>query len=108
MRSESLIGLTSALLFCCAASLPSPNPTHLSAARAQDPSATSEDLSRGRSLYVAKCGSCHTLIHPVRFAAERWGQEVQEMQANQGVKLDAFEVRAIVLYLGAVSSVPQR
>jgi len=39
-----------------------------------------DSLSEGRKLYVAHCGSCHTLYLPERFKASEWEINVDEMQ----------------------------
>lgn len=92
-------------LLACAAGLPEPTPVHVTAAKAQDPSATLEDLSRGRSLYASKCSGCHALRDPVSLTTEGWRHELEEMQTKQGVRLAPQESKDILRYLDATTRV---
>jgi mono/diheme cytochrome c family protein len=94
-----------ALAAACSAGLPQPTPIHLAAAKAEDPSATLEDLSRGRSLYASKCSGCHALRDPVSLAPDDWRHELDEMQEKQGVRLAPQESRDILRYLDATTRV---
>ena len=72
--------------------------------RAKDPGARLEDLARGRSLYLAKCGSCHLLFPPSKFAPDAWPAKVSRMQAERKVHLAPDEQKDIERYLVAVST----
>jgi mono/diheme cytochrome c family protein len=97
--------LAFAALTACAAGLPEPTEAHVSAAKAEDPSATLEDLSRGRASYTAKCGGCHALRDPVSLSPSEWRHEVDEMQTKQGVRLTPQETKDILRYLDAATRV---
>jgi mono/diheme cytochrome c family protein len=97
-----------ALLAACAQGLPEPTAAHVAAAQKTAPEATLSDLTRGRSRYQAKCGSCHALRDPTQAPAAGWQHEIEEMRSRQGVVLSAGEARDILLYLDSVSRVAQR
>lgn len=110
MRSYCAILVTLALVGCGAA-LPEPNATHVARLQATDPSVSLDDLERGRSLYVARCASCHTLKEPRRFSSEAWVTALRRMEIEEGVKLETTEARDIERYLVAMSTsanVPDR
>jgi mono/diheme cytochrome c family protein len=94
-----------AALVACGGS-PIPRPTQADAARgsARFPGLTLAELSQGRTLYVSRCGSCHTLKPPAELTAKRWETEVGEMRANNGVQLSDAEAQAIVRYLTVAAS----
>jgi cytochrome c5 len=94
-----------ALLVGCGGS-PIPKPTAADATRASlhFPDVTLSELEHGRTLYVSRCGSCHTLKRPAELSAERWEIEVSEMRAKNGVKLSDDEARAIVRYLATAAT----
>jgi mono/diheme cytochrome c family protein len=109
VKRAARVGLAvAALVAGCAGGLPEPTPAHVAAAQASAPDATLADLSRGRSRYQAKCGSCHALRDPTQAPAEGWQHEIDEMRTRQGVVLSAGEARDILLYLDAVSRVARR
>jgi mono/diheme cytochrome c family protein len=85
---------------------PIPRPTQADAVRggARFPGVTLDELSRGRALYVSRCGSCHALKGPAELSAERWDTAVGEMRTNNGVKLSDAEAQAIVRYLAVAAS----
>lgn len=97
------------LPLCCLAAcastggLPRPTAQHVEVARAADPKVTLEDLSRGRTLYGARCGSCHALKDPAVAPQEGWQHELDEMEEQHGVRLTATDTRDIVRYLDAMS-----
>jgi mono/diheme cytochrome c family protein len=103
MRSLRLV-LTTLALVGCGAALPEPNATHVARLRASDPSVSLGDLERGRSLYVARCASCHTLKEPRRFSAEAWVTALRKMEVEEGVELETTEARDIERYLVAMST----
>ena len=88
----------------CGAGLP-PLPSAADATRVQDRFAGSsvESLRFGRTLYVARCGSCHALRDPASLPSQAWGQEVRDMRAK-GMHLSAQEEQRITAYLVAISS----
>ena len=101
--------LVAAALVCgltgCAAGLPQPTSLHVAAAQTEDPSATLEDLSRGRTLYASKCSGCHALRDPSSLNTDGWRHELDEMQSKQGVHLAPQESKDILRYLDATTRV---
>lgn len=95
----SAASLLAALAGCGGSPIPKPTAADATRAGAHFPDVTLSELEHGRSLYVSRCGSCHTLKRPGELAAERWETEVGEMRAKNGVKLSDLEARAIVRYL---------
>jgi mono/diheme cytochrome c family protein len=81
-----------------------PTAADASRASAQFPDVTLTELSHGRTLYVSRCGSCHTLKRPAELSPEQWQAEVSDMRANNGVKLSDDEARAIIRYLTTAAS----
>ncbi len=54
-------------------------------------------LKAGRDFYIAKCGSCHTLILPEKFIADDWHVWVDKMKEK--VVLSEKEKDLILMYL---------
>ena len=100
------VWLSVGALAACGGS-PIPRPTAADAARgsAHFPDLTLAELSHGRTLYVSRCGSCHTLKPPSELSAEQWQTEVTEMRAKNGVRLSDSDAQAIIRYL-AIASTP--
>ena len=91
--------LATALAACGGSPLPRPTAADVSRGAAHFPDLTLAELEQGRSLYVGRCGSCHTLKRPGELAPQQWDHEVTEMREKNGVKLSDAEARAIVRYL---------
>lgn len=104
MKRLLFASLVSALAACGGS--PIPHPTAADAARGTThfPDLTLSELSQGRTLYVSRCGSCHTLKRPAELKPEQWQQEVAEMRAKNGVKLSDQETQAIIRYLSVAAS----
>jgi cytochrome c5 len=105
MRGGLLVCWFGAALVACGGS-PIPHPTAADAARGttQFADLTLSELSQGRTLYVSRCGSCHTLKRPAELKPEQWEHEVGEMREKNGVKLSDQETQAIVRYLSVAAS----
>lgn len=77
------LGLTTSLALAgsigCAAALRQPGVQDAQAAATRWPGTTLTDLERGRSLYVRRCSSCHTLHLPSERAAGEWPGLVEKM-----------------------------
>jgi cytochrome c5 len=58
-------------------------------------------LAEGRTLYAARCQSCHALPAPARLAPEAWPAEVRGMSRKSGLSTD--QVTLISEYLTAAS-----
>jgi mono/diheme cytochrome c family protein len=91
--------LGAALAACAGSPIPQPTAADASRGAAHFPDLTLAELEHGRSLYVSRCGSCHTLKRPAELAPQQWDQEVTEMREKNGVKLSDAEAQAIVRYL---------
>jgi len=97
--------VVSAWLAACGGSrLPVPTAADASRASAHFPDVTLSELNHGRTLYVSRCGSCHTLKPPSELSGEQWQAEVSDMRAKNGVKLSDDEAQAIVRYLTVAAS----
>ncbi len=55
------------------------------------------DLEHGRTLMLAKCGSCHQAPMPAGHPADEWPRELDQMAGR--AHLDATERRLIEQYL---------
>ena len=105
MKARVMVALLAAGISACGASAV-PEPTAADAQRGSShfPDLTLSELSHGRALYVSRCGSCHALKRPSELRPERWQAEVDDMRANNGVKLSDADARAIVRYLTVASN----
>lgn len=56
-----------------------------------------KDLKDGRSAYINKCGSCHTLIVPGKYSAKEWDKWVINMEPK--AKITPLEKEQILKYL---------
>jgi hypothetical protein len=54
-------------------------------------------LQKGRNLYIRNCNSCHNLYLPSQFSAEKWKEELSQMQKK--TKLTDTEVAYILKYV---------
>ena len=88
-----------ALVACGGSPIPQPTAADARRGAAHFPDLTLAELERGRSLYVSRCGSCHTLKRPAELAPHQWEREVTAMREENGVKLSDTEAQAIVRYL---------
>ena len=89
----------------CSSAFPPPGAAEIGAVKARDPEARVENLEHGRALYLGKCGGCHMLIEPGRFAADVWPAKVERMQGEARVHLAPDEARDLVRYLVGASAV---
>jgi hypothetical protein len=77
-------------------------PPHASAVDAERSHVALDELERGRSLLVSKCGaSCHVAPLPSQHTAREWPGKLDEMSARAG--LDFGQRRLIEEYLIAMS-----
>jgi hypothetical protein len=106
MRLDWLLVTASVAATACGASaFPPPGTAEVGAVKVRDPSARVEDLAHGRSLYLGKCGGCHLLIEPGKFASDVWPEKVERMQEEKRVHLEPGEARDLVRYLVGASAV---
>jgi cytochrome c5 len=96
--------LAAALAACGGSAIPHPTAADAARGSAHFPDLTLSELSQGRTLYVSRCGSCHTLKRPAELPAAQWQTEVVEMRAKNGVKLSDAEAQAIIRYLAVAAS----
>jgi mono/diheme cytochrome c family protein len=89
---------------CGGAAVPQPTAADASRGSAHFPDLTLSELTHGRTLYVSRCGSCHTLKRPSELSAAQWQVEVTEMRNKNGVKLSDAEAQAITRYLAIAAS----
>jgi mono/diheme cytochrome c family protein len=97
--------LVASALTACASAFPHPGAAEVGAVKLHDPAARVEDLAHGRTLYLGKCGGCHLLIEPGKFASDAWPEKVERMQEEKRVHLEADELRDLVRYLVGASAV---
>lgn len=88
----------------CAGQVPQPTDVSLELARKRWPDVALSELRDGRQLFVARCGSCHTLPIPTDTSAEQWPEVMRQMAPLS--KLTAPEAQAVERYL--ISTVDAR
>jgi mono/diheme cytochrome c family protein len=106
MRSGFLLVVSA--LAGCASAFPPPGSAEVGAAKLRDPEAREQDLVHGRDLYLGKCGGCHLLIEPGKFASDVWPGKVERMQQERRVHLEPDELRDLVRYLVGASAVARQ
>jgi cytochrome c5 len=95
------VGMTAviaAALAGCARTAP-PAATQADAARA---GVAMAELEQGRSLYVARCSSCHLPPAPQSKTPAQWPDKIAEMRTR--AHLDDDEARKVEMYLVTVAS----
>jgi mono/diheme cytochrome c family protein len=104
-RFEFASLLAAFALAACASALP-PLPSAADATRVQArfTGSSVESLREGRTLYLARCGSCHALRDPSSLPPDAWAGEVRDMRTSKGVRLNPEDEQRITAYLVAVSS----
>ena len=100
--------LVVAALAGCSSAFPPPSSAEVAAAKLTDPTAREQDLVHGRDVYLGKCGGCHLLIEPGKFASETWPGKVERMQQERRVHLEQDELRDLVRYLVGASAVARQ
>jgi cytochrome c5 len=92
------------LLAGCAgnARIPQPTAKHVELAGRNGQVTTLDALKVGRSLYIGRCGACHSLKDPGALEPGDWPEMVQRMAEN--AKLNEDQQRAITQYLVGVSA----
>jgi mono/diheme cytochrome c family protein len=88
----------------CAPALPEPTSAHVALAQRSEPGASLEDLQRGRTLYLRRCGTCHALRDPSAYDADEWRAQVERMEKVHKVHLSAEEETDILRYLTTTGS----
>lgn len=108
MKAAASVGLALALaaLTACGVEIPRATPLDAERAARTRPGTTLADLERGRSTYLAKCGSCHQPIAPRSIAAARWPHYVDEM--HERAHLSPEDHDAILLYVTTMAEAPRQ
>ncbi len=98
-----LPGVLAAVLVGCASV---PLPTGVDVARAQQSGhqTSLEELNAGRSVYLARCGTCHQHYSPAEFASAEWPKWVDDMRER--AKLAEIERARMIDYLVIMAEAP--
>ena len=59
--------------------------------------ATLEDLTQGRTLYIQNCNACHQLYSPDRFSVSEWKNIIRQMGPR--TKMSDAEIELVTKYL---------
>ena len=92
-------GLGLALVACGGPWLPVATAIDATRASARWPETTVDQLNRGRTLLVRRCGNCHQPPSPAARTADRWPADVADMAARAGLRTGEREL--INRYLAA-------
>jgi mono/diheme cytochrome c family protein len=95
-----------AAAFACTPALPEPTSAHVALAQRTEPSASLEDLQRGRTLYLRRCGTCHALRDPNAYDGDEWRAQIERMEKVHSVHLTTEEEADILRYLTTTGSTP--
>lgn len=97
------LAATALLIAGCAGSgsIPAPTAKNVEYAGRNGQVTTLAALKVGRSLYIGRCSSCHSLKAPAALTPADWPEMVQRMADN--AKLTEDQERAITQYLVSVS-----
>ncbi len=96
----SLCGVA-AIAACAARALPRVMPPDVDRAQLTWPGTTAADLDHGRSLYLARCSSCHQPVLPDEVPAIEWPGHVDEMKERSA--LNDQEAALVTRYLVTMS-----
>jgi cytochrome c5 len=88
----------------CTSALPEPTSAHVALAQQAQPGTSLEDLQRGRTLYLRRCGNCHALRDPSAYNADEWRSQVERMEKVHKVHLTSAEETDILRYLDVTSA----
>lgn len=97
MRRLALALVAAGLAACAGATIPRVADADVERARTTAPEVTRASLEHGRSLYLARCSSCHQPFAPGSRDVDAWTFEVGQMRTLAG--LDAEEEGLILSYL---------
>ena len=84
----------------CGVRIPQVTPELVAVAKQRDASLTAERLEGGRSLYVNRCGSCHSLSAPGEYVEREWNSWVHKMAGKAHIDRDQ-EVSIVTFLLVA-------
>lgn len=103
-RNIFLLHIISLVFICCAPTIYKPTIEDVDLANKKWNNVSMDELQKGYSLYVAKCGSCHFLHRPTQFAEVRW-LEILPIMAKKA-KLNEEELDNITKYIISKSYAP--
>ena len=89
------------VLAACAGTLPEVTSSAVQRASARWPGIGEEQLSAGRTLYVAKCSGCHSLPQPSLYSGDEWKTKLDEMAER--AKLSRGETEQVYQFLFATA-----
>jgi len=103
-RAAAPVAAAVLTLMGCAGSSRIPHPTakEVELAGRNGQVTTLEALKVGRSLYIGRCGACHSLKDPAFLDPQDWPGMVERMSEN--AKLNPDQQRAITQYLVGISA----
>lgn len=96
------LALAALLAGCAGSRVPQPTAKHVELAGRNGQVTSLAALKVGRSLYIGRCGSCHSLKEPGYLAPGEWPEMVERMAENAEINPD--QERAITQYLVGVSA----
>lgn len=100
------LGALAAVLALAGCGVPRVTPELVAIAQQRDPAASAERLEAARTLYVARCSSCHSLNLPRDYDEREWGEWLPKM--GRKAKLDRTQEGAIMAFLLAARELPER
>jgi hypothetical protein len=104
-RPSAAFGAAALILLAgCAGSgaIPAPTAKNVELAGRNGQVTTLQTLKVGRSLYIGRCGACHSLKEPGYLVPADWPEMVERMADN--AKINGDQQRAITQYLVSVSA----
>ena len=97
-RNNFLLLITISVLFiCCAPAILKPTMEDVDSAKKKWNDASLDQLNKGYSLYVAKCGACHFLYKPSQFTESKWLEMFPKMKLK--AKLNDEQIDLIMKYV---------
>jgi cytochrome c5 len=97
-QARMLVPLGAMLLVAgCGVTAPEVTPALVTTAQADDATADANRLALGRSLFVDRCGSCHSLPDPHGYDVGTWERYLRKMAPK--AKLDAVQAQAVREYV---------
>lgn len=101
-RNAALWAAGGILAGCAGSAVPVPTAKHVELAGRNGQATSLSALKVGRTLYIGRCGSCHSLKDPGVLSPGEWPEMVEDMADN--AKINADQQRAITQYLVAISA----
>lgn len=92
-----LLTTISIFLICCAPAIIKPTMEDVDVAKKKWNDVSLDQLDKGYSLYVSKCGSCHFLYKPSRFPESKWLEMFPKMKIK--AKITDEQIDLIMKYV---------